>query len=347
MAVHTLRNTRGLEARVVEHGGTILSLLVPDRRGRLDDVVLGFDAVDRYVDGNDPYFGALIGRYANRIAHGTFTLDGRTYTLATNQPPHHLHGGRRGFDSVVWSAEPVDEGRGSGLVLRYTSPDGEEGYPGTLEVRVRYTLTDGDELVVDYHATTDRATPVNLTQHSYFNLAGGAGSAAGADVLDHVLTIPAERFTPVDETLIPTGELRAVDGTPFDFREPTAIGTRIDAADPQLRFGAGYDHNYVLSAEDDGALRQAARVYEPGSGRVLEIHTTEPGVQLYTGNHLGGTEGKGGVRYGPRAGLALETQHFPNSPNRPEFPSTIVRPGEPYRSRTVYVFTIADTEPAA
>lgn len=332
MSIHTLQNQNGLEVRVADRGGVILSLRVPDREGRLDDVVLGYESVDAYTD--DPsYFGAIIGRYANRIAQGRFELDGETHALTINEPPHHLHGGRTGFDAVVWDVEAGTDADGHALDLRHTSAHGAEGYPGTLDVRARYTLTDGDELVVDYRATTDRATPVNLTQHSYFNLAGTG------DVQGHVATIHAEGFTPVDETLIPLGEIRDVAGTPFDFREPRPLGARIDADDPQLRIADGYDHNFVLSERPDGALRLAARLEEPGSGRVLEVRTTEPGLQLYTGNHLDGVPGKGGDRYGRHAGVALETQHFPDSPNRPEFPSTILRPGETYRSRTVFHFT--------
>ncbi len=334
MSVFTLTNEHGLEARVTDFGGILLSLLVPDRAGRLGDVVLGFDRPSDYHS-NPAYFGALVGRYANRIARARFELDGRVHVLAANEPPHHLHGGLRGFDRVTWEAEPVRDDAGDGLVLRYTSPDGEEGYPGTLDVRVRYTLTAADELVLDYHAAADRATPVNLTHHSYFDLAGGAGS----DVLGHVLKLGAATFTPVDPTLIPTGEVRAVQGTPFDFRSPRRLGERIFDHDDQLRFGGGYDHNLVLGAPGDDGLRFAARLAEPRTGRVLEIRTTEPGLQLYSGNGLDGSlVGKGGRRYGPRAGVALETQHFPDSPNHPNFPSTILRPGEAFRSRTVHRF---------
>lgn len=336
MDIHTLRNTHGLEARVTGYGGIILSLRVPDRDGHLDDVVLGYDAPEDYAQ-NPAYLGAVVGRYANRIARGRFTLDGERCALATNNGPNHLHGGERGFSSVEWSVEPEDEDHGSALALRYVSADGEEGYPGRLDTRVRYTLTEADELVIDYHATTDRATPVNVTQHSYFNLAG----AGHGDVLDHVLTLGADRFTPVDETLIPTGEMRDVAGTPFDFRRPVAIGERIEADDEQLRRGHGYDHNFVLGPASADGLRLAARVWEPGSGRVLEVRTTEPGMQLYTGNWLD-EDGKDGAHYGTRSGLALETQHFPDSPNQPTFPSTVVRPGTPYRSRTVWAFGVAD-----
>lgn len=337
--LYTLRNANGMEMTVTDYGGIIVSLLVPDRDGRLGDVVLGFDSLAGYLAGH-PYFGAIIGRYGNRIAGGRFTLDGREYTLATNNGPNHLHGGIRGFDKVVWDADPFEGEEGSGIVFRYTSPAGEEGYPGTLEARVTYTLTPDDRIIFDYHATTDAPTPVNLTQHSYFNLAGHGGG----DILDHVVTIHADAFTPVDSTLIPTGEIRGVDGTPFDFREPTAIGARIGQADAQLRFGLGYDHNFVLNRADGaGAPTLAARVYEPTTGRVMEIHTTEPGLQFYSGNFLDGSlTGKGGVVYGHRTGFAMETQHFPDSPNQPGFPSTILRPGGEYRSRTIYSFSTGD-----
>ena len=337
VSVYTLKNAHGIELRVLDYGGIILSLQVPDRSGRLDDVVLGFDSLGDYERGS-PYFGALIGRYGNRIARGRLTLDGRTYTLATNNGPNHLHGGVRGFDKVVWTAAPFERGDSVGLVLNYTSSDGEEGYPGTLRATVTYTLTKANQLIFDYHATTDRATPVNLTQHSYFNLAGdGKG-----DILGHVVTLNADRFTPVDSTLIPTGEIRSVAGTPFDFRTPTAIGARIDRDDEQLRYGRGYDHNFVLNKGATGnEPTLAARVYEPTSGRVMEVATTEPGLQFYSGNFLDGTlQGKRGVVYRHRYGFAMETQHFPDSPNKPAFPSTILRPGEEYRSRTIYRFGV-------
>jgi aldose 1-epimerase len=333
VSVYTLKNANGMELRVLNYGGIILSLKVPDRAGRSGDVVLGYDSLADY-ERSSPYFGAIIGRYGNRIARGRFTLDGKSYTLATNNGPNHLHGGVRGFDKVVWDVAPFERGDTVGLVFRYTSPDGEEGYPGTLQAMVTYTLTDRNELIFDYHATTDRATPVNLTQHSYFNLAGdGRG-----DILGHVVTLNADRFTPVDATLIPTGEIKSVDGTPFDFRMPTAIGARIAHDDAQLRFGRGYDHNFVLNKGSDTL---AARVYEPSSGRVMEISTTEPGLQFYSGNFLDGTlHGKQGVVYRHRYGFAMETQHYPDSPNKPAFPSTILRPGEQYRSRTTYRFSV-------
>jgi aldose 1-epimerase len=326
-----------MELTVTNYGGIIVSLRVPDRGGTLDDVVLGYDSLADY-EPSSPYFGAIIGRYGNRIARGRFTLDGRAYTLATNNGPNHLHGGVRGFDKVVWEAAPFERGDSVGLVFRHTSPDGEEGYPGTLHAAVTYTLTDKNELIFDYHATSDRATPVNLTQHSYFNLAGdGKG-----DILGHVVTINADRFTPVDSTLIPTGEIRSVAGTPFDFRTPTPIGARIEQNDQQLRYGPGYDHNFVLNKSGkQGEPTLAARVLEPTTGRVMEIYTTEPGLQFYSGNFLDGTlRGKQGVVYKHRYGFAMETQHFPDSPNKPAFPSTILRPGEEYRSRTIYRFGV-------
>ncbi|HYL55069.1 MAG TPA: aldose epimerase family protein [Gemmatimonadales bacterium] len=338
MSQYTLKNTHGMELRVLDYGGIIVSLAVPDRTGRVDDVVLGFDRLEDYERWS-PYFGAIIGRFGNRIARGRFTLDGRTYTLATNDGPNHLHGGVKGFDKVLWDVSPFERQDSKGLVLRYSSPDGEEGYPGTLRTTVTYTLTEGNELIFDYAATSDRATLVNLTQHSYFNLAG----AGEGDVMGHVLTLNAHSFTPVDSTLIPTGEIRSVAGTPFDFRAPTAIGARIGQDDEQLRYGRGYDHNFVLD-KDSGAPASttlAARVYEPSSGRVMEVHTTEPGVQFYSGNVLDGTlRGKRGTIYSRRSGFTLETQHFPDSPNHAEFPSTILAPGREYRSRTLLRFGV-------
>jgi aldose 1-epimerase len=336
VSVYTLKNARGIEVRVIDYGGIILSLRAPDRAGRFADIVLGFDSLADY-ERSSPYFGSLIGRYGNRIAGGRFTLDGKTYTLARNNGPNHLHGGLKGFDKVVWDVTPFERAGGDsvGLVLRYTSPDGEEGYPGTLRATVTYTLTNQNELIFDYEASTNRATPVNLTQHSYFNLAGHGSR----DVLGHVITLYAARFTPVDSTLIPTGEIANVAGTPFDFRTPTAIGARIDQDDAQLHRGRGYDHNFVLDKSGSSEPTLAARVEEPSSGRVMEIYTTEPGLQFYSGNFLDGTlRGKGGVVYGHRAGFAMETQHFPDSPNHPPFPSTILRPGQQYRSRTIYRF---------
>jgi aldose 1-epimerase len=328
----TLRNAHGIEVKATNYGAIITSIVTPDRTGRPGDIVLGFDALDAYLK-DPPYFGAVVGRYGNRIAKGRFTLDGRTYRLATNNGPNHLHGGLKGFDKVVWKAEPVSEG--TGVVFSRRSPDGEEGYPGNLDVRITYTLTDDNQLVIDYHATTDKATPVNLTQHSYFNL------AREGDILGHQLLIAADRYTPVDSTLIPTGDLAPVEGTPFDFRTPTAIGARIDQPNDQLKNGGGYDHNWVVNR--NGAGRQlAARVLEPTSGRTLEVSTTEPGLQFYTGNFLDGTiTGKGGRVYLRRSAFCLETQHFPDSPNQPKFPSTILRPGGAYDSQTVFRFGVA------
>ena len=341
--LYALTNPNGVEVRVTTYGGIILSILAPDRDGELADVTLGFDTIEGYL-GDSPYFGALIGRYGNRIAEGRFSLDGEAYELAVNNGPNALHGGLRGFDKVVWDAEPFERDGARGLVLRYTSPDGEEGYPGTLATTVTYTLTDDNALVVEYHATTDAATPVNLTQHTYFNLSGTAAGGADsvASILDHELTIHADGFTPVDETLIPTGEIRAVEGTPFDFRQPVAVEARIGEADGQIEAGGGYDHNFVLNETGEtwgDSLRFAARVAHAGSGRTLDVFTTEPGLQVYSGNFLDGSlTGKGGAVYTHRTGLALETQHFPDSPNQPAFPSAILRPGETYRSRTAYVF---------
>lgn len=330
-----LANASGMEVELIGYGGAVVSLRVPDRHGRLADVVLGFDSLEGYL-GCAHYFGAIVGRYANRIARGRFTLDGRSFVLATNDGPNHLHGGRRGFDKVVWNAEPFERPDGSGVAFSYTSPDGEEGYPGNLAARVRYTLTGRDELVFECRATTDAPTPVNLTQHNYYNLADDDGG----NVLGHELTIHAEAYTPVDATLIPTGGLAPVDGTPFDFRRPTPIGARIDREDDQLAYGKGYDHNFVLDRPREG-LVTAARVVEPRSDRALEIATTEPGLHFYSGNHLDGdVVGKSGRSHLPRDGFCLETQHYPDSPNQPSFPSPILRPGQEYRSRTVFAFSV-------
>lgn len=326
--------------RAMTYGGIILSLATPDRAGSFADIVLGFDALDGYL-GDSPYFGAIIGRCGNRIAKGRFALDGVEYQLATNNGPNHLHGGVRGFDKVLWDARTFEREDAAGVAFSYVSANDEEGYPGRVEATVTYTLDDRDQLLADYAATTDAPTIVNLTQHSYFNL-----GRAGTDVLAHELTVDAAAFTPVDATLIPTGELRSVDGTPFDFRVATPIGARIGAGDEQLERAGGYDHNYVLAgaARDlraDGAEspRRAAFVREPSSGRTLEVATTEPGMQLYTGNFLDGTiRGKSGVVYPYRGGFCLETQHFPDSPNHPAFPSVVLRPGERLASRTVFRF---------
>ena len=327
----TLKNVNGIEVRAINYGGIITSLKTPDRAGAFADIVLGFDTLEGYL-GYHPYFGGVIGRYANRIALGRFRIDGMSHRLAMNNGPNHLHGGEKGFDKQVWQAEVIG---GNSVRFSRVSPDGEEGYPGTLQVAVSYSLTNYNELIVEYQATTDLPTHVNLTQHSYFNLAGSG------DVLGHELTIDANRYTPVDASTIPTGVLAPVAGTPFDFRKPALIGARIEAKHPQIAHGRGYDHNYVLNREGN-TLEFAARVTEPVSGRVLEVATTEPGVQLYTGNFLDGSiKGKGGAAYGRHAGFCLETQHYPDTPNKPDFPSTLLRPGSTYASRTVFKFDVS------
>jgi aldose 1-epimerase len=330
----TLTNASGMQAEITNYGGIIVSLKVLDRHGKLTDVVLGHDSLKEYI-AKSPYFGALIGRYGNRIGQGKFTLDGKEYTLAQNDGEQHLHGGLRGFDKVVWKVKSVSAKREPTLVLHYVSKDGEEGYPGNLDVTVTYALTDANELKIDYLATADKPTVLNLTNHSYFNLAG----AGTGDILGHKVMIAADRFTPVDKGLIPTGELQPVAGTPFDFTKPTAIGDRINDDNEQLKLGRGYDHNWVLN-KSDASLTLAAKVTEPTSGRVLEVFTTEPGLQFYSGNFLDGSDvGKGRKTYQHRYGLTLETQHFPDSPNKPKFPSTVLKPGEEYRSTTVYKFS--------
>jgi aldose 1-epimerase len=331
--LYTLTNKKGMEVAITNFGGIVVSVKVPDRNGKVADVVLGYDTLDGYVK-DKSYFGALVGRYGNRIAQGKFSIDGATYTLAQNNGPNSLHGGIKGFNKMVWTAKAISSKDGPALQLNYLSKDGEEGYPGNLSVQVVYTLTDGNELKIDYSATTDKKTVLNLTNHSYFNLAGqGSG-----DILAHELALQADKFTPVDTTLIPTGELRDVAGTPFDFRTKAAIGARINQDDEQLKLGKGYDHNFVL--RHSGELAPAARVREPKSGRVLEVSTTEPGVQFYTGNFLDGSAiGKGGKGMTMRAGFCLETQHFPDSPNHPDFPSTLLSPGQRYHTITVYKFS--------
>lgn len=338
VSLYSLKNRHGLVAEISTYGGILVRLLVPDRHGKMGDVVLGYGTVEEYIK-DSPYFGAIIGRYGNRIAHGQFKLGGRTYELAKNNFPGgipcHLHGGKRGFDKVVWKAEPFQARDGAGLALSYVSRDGEEGYPGNLTVKVTYVLTDDDGLRIDYLATTDQSTPVNLTNHSYFNLRG----EGNGDILGHELTIRAERYTPVNAGLIPTGELEPVAGTPFDFLQPHAIGERVGASHEQLTFGLGYDHNWVLQNQG-GKRALAATVFEPTSGRQMEVWTTEPGLQFYCGNFLDGkTIGKNGKPYAYRNGFCLETQHYPDSPNQPAFPSTILKPGETYRSTTVYRFS--------
>ena len=326
--LYTLTNAKGSEARIMTYGGVVVSLKVPDRSGALGDVVAGFDNLEGYLT-PPPYFGALIGRYGNRIGGGQFSLDGMVYHLAKNDGANHLHGGVRGFDKRLWSAKQLSP---QSLELSYLSKDGEEGYPGNLSANVTYTLTDAQELRIEYLATTDKETVVNLTNHSYFNLAGEG------DILAHQVMIHADRYTPVDKGLIPTGELKSVAGTPFDFQMAKAIGERIEQKDEQLMFGHGYDHNWVLNRTGSG-LETAAKVTDPKSGRVMEVLTTEPGLQFYTGNFLDGTlKGKGRV-YTRRSAFCMETQHFPDSPNKPAFPSTVLKPGETYRTTTVYRFS--------
>jgi len=333
----TLTNARGVEVRAITYGGIITNILVPDRSGHAGDIVLGYDSLAGYLKAS-PYFGAIIGRYGNRIANSRFTLDGKAYHLPANDGKNSLHGGTVGFDKVVWDAQPLPPDSGAGIVLSHTSPSGDQGYPGALTVHVTYRLSDSNQLIVDYEATTDAPTPVNLTQHSYFDLAG----AGAGDILGHWLTIYADSFTPIDSTLIPTGKLAPVAGTPFDFRSATPIGARIAAADEQLKRGRGYDHNFVLNGSPGlDHLVHAAHVLEPGSGRTLDVYTSEPGIQFYSGNFLDGSiTGKAGRVYGHRFGFCLETQHYPDSPNQRAFPSTILRPGRTYRSRTIFTFGV-------
>lgn len=331
--IYTLKNANGMEARICTYGGIVVSLTAPDRNGRFADVVLGYDDLDGYVT-NNPYFGCLVGRYGNRIAKGRFTLDGQTFTLAQNDGENHLHGGVKGFDKVVWKAREVKSELGPAVEFSYVSKDGEEGYPGTLTVKAVYTLTSDNALRLDFTATTDKPTVCNLTHHSYFNLAGEG------DILGHEVMIPADKFTPVDSGLITTGELKPVEGTPFDFRTPTAIGARINADDEQLKFGRGYDHNWVIN-KPMGELGLHARVYEPKTGRVMEVFSTEPGLQFYSGNFLDGTiTGKGGRVYAHRTGFCMEPQHYPDSPNKPDFPSVTLRPGQTYRNTIIYKFSV-------
>ncbi len=331
VSIYTLTNKNGVTARISNYGGILVSLQTPDRKGQMADIVLGFDSLDGYIANPGPFFGALIGRYANRIGHARFSLNGRPYSVDKNDGENSLHGGARGFDKRVWTPRELPDG---GLELTYVSKDGEDGYPGNLTAVATYHLTDANELRIDYAATTDKDTVVNLTNHSYFNLKG----AGNSDILEHQVTLNADRFTPVDAGLIPTGELRSVAGTPFDFRKATAIGSRIDGSDEQLKLGHGYDHNWVLNRTGNG-LSLAARVEDPSTGRVLEVLTTQPGVQFYTANFLDGTiKGKGGKVYGHRSAFCLETQHFPDSPNKPAFPSTELKPGQKFQSTTVFRF---------
>jgi aldose 1-epimerase len=333
VSIYTLTNQNGVTARITNYGGIVVSLQTPDRNGRMADIVLGFDALDGYLTHPGTFFGALVGRYANRIGHARFLLEGREYRLEKNDGDNSLHGGSRGFDKRVWTPRELPDG---GLELTYLSKDGEDGYPGNLTATAVYHLSDANELRIDYSATTDKDTVVNLTNHSYFNLKG----AGSGDILGHRLLLNADRFTPVDAGLIPTGELRSVHGTPLDFRKSTEIGARIEAADEQLKLAKGYDHNWVLNGNGAG-LNLAARVEEPSTGRTLEVLTTQPGVQFYTGNFLDGSiRGKGGKAYGRRSGFCLETQHFPDSPNRPAFPSTELKPGQRFQSTTVFRFGV-------
>ncbi len=333
VTLYTLTNSRGARMEVLNYGGIVRSLRVRDSRGRFDDVVLGFDTVGEYVK-SSPYFGCITGRYANRIAKGRFSLDGKTYKLATNNGPNHLHGGVEGFDKRIWSVRPLATNNGSALELRLTSPDGDQGFPGNLAMRVVYTLNNQNQFRVDYSATTDKPTLCNLTQHSYFNLAGGRAKS----ILEHRIQINANRYTPIDATSIPFGNLAPVAGTPFDFRRARTVGARIGANNLQLKNGAGYDHNFVLNGLN-GVLKRAARLEDPISGRVMTVFTTEPGLQFYSGNFLDGFKGKGGRVYARRSGLALEAQKFPDSPNRPNFPSSVLRPGQSYRQTTIYAFS--------
>jgi aldose 1-epimerase len=332
--LYTLATTQGMTVEITNYGATVVSVTVPDRDGKPGNVTLGYDSLQEYI--NRPYyFGCIAGRYANRIAGGRFILNDTAYILAQNDGENHVHGGIRGFDKAMWQAREIENEDNPGLELTYLSRDGEEGYPGNLSATVVYTVTDENELRIDFSAATDTPTIVNLTHHSYFNLAG----AGAGDILDHELMIKADRFCPVDTSLIPTGELRPVRGTPLDFTRPMAIGARIDNDDEQLRIAKGYDHNWVLNKDDDG-LCLAARVFERNSGRTLEVYTTQPGIQFYSGNFMEDrTAGKAGQIYPHRGGFCLETQHFPDSPNRPNFPSTVLEPGSKYEHTAIYTFT--------
>jgi len=329
--VHTLTNTKGLRVRLIDYGATLISVEAPDRHGKNANITLGFPSLEGYLQ-RHPFFGSTVGRYANRIAGGKFTLDGKTYTLATNNGPNHLHGGNNGFDAVLWKSEAVSSPDLVGVRFSYTSRDGEEGYPGTLETTVSYTLSDANELRIDYAATTDKPTILTLTNHSYWNLAG----AGSGDILKHELTLAADQYLPIDDTSIPTGELAAVKGTPFDFTQPHAIGERIGELKKDPHKTKGYDHCFVLRGQQ-GKLELAARVTEPTSGRVMEVFTTEPGIQLYCGNFLDGSLSAGGFKQ--HDAFCLETQHYPDSPNKPSFPSAVLRPGQTYRSTTMHRFS--------
>jgi aldose 1-epimerase len=331
--IFTIKNINGLQMTVTNLGGKVMSMIIPDRHEKLDDIVLGYDTPEEYINGS-LYFGAIIGRVGNRIGRGKFSLDGKEYQLSIDNGAHHLHGGPNGFHNAHWNINPLTIDGNEALALEYTSVDGECGYPGNLTLTVTYILTNNNEWIVEYSATTDQATPVNLTHHNYFNLAG----VGNTDILKHLLMINGDRFTPVDAGLIPTGELRSVANTPFDFRKPTAMGAHIDDNDEQLRYGKGYDHNWVLNKKNDSMIL-AAVVSEPSSGRVMEIYTTEPGLQFYSGNFLDGSDiGKGRKRYASRTAFCLETQHFPDSPNQRDFPSIILKPGKKYYQKTVHRF---------
>lgn len=333
--LYTLRNKKGMEVTITNFGGIVVSLKVPDRAGKIEDVVLGYDSLDGYLT-NKAFFGATIGRYGNRIGHATFTLEGKTYTLPKNDGDNTLHGGPEGFNKQLWTPRDVSSQRGPALELTYLSKDGEEGFPGDLSAKVVFILTDANELRIDYSATTDRDTVVNLTNHSYFNLAG----QGNGDILQHILKIQGDKITAVDAALIPTGELRPVVGTPFDFTKPTPIGERINQEDPQIKIGKGYDHNWVLTSGGGSVPALVAEAYDPSHGRVLQVLSTEPGLQFYSGNFLDGTiQGKSGTIYKHRYGFCLETQHFPDSPNHPTFPSTELKPGKTYATTTIFKFS--------
>jgi aldose 1-epimerase len=333
--LYTLTNAHGVTVKITNYGGIVTTILAPDKNGKLGDVVLGYDNLEGYLKAS-PYFGCIVGRYGNRIARGEFTLNGKAYSLAINNEPNHLHGGVKGFDKVVWAAKEIQGEDAVGLQLTYLSKDGEEGYPGNLSVKVIYTLTNENGLQIDYEATTDQPTICNLTNHTYFNLK----DAGASPILEHELMLDADYLTPVDATLIPTGKLQSVAGTPFDFKTPTAIGARINADDEQIKFGLGYDHNFVLNGKA-GKLRLAGKLFEATTGRVVEVWTTEPGIQFYSGNFLDGSiTGKNGTVYQYRHGLCLETQHYPDSPNQPNFPSTVLNSGEKYQTTTVYKFLV-------
>ncbi len=334
----TISNGNGMEVKIINYGGIITHLKVPDQNGKIEDVVLGFDDLESYLKGS-PYFGAIVGRYGNRIAKGKFSLDGQEYSLVTNNGENHLHGGLKGFDKVVWDGEVVENEHDVKIKLHYLSKDMEEGYPGNLDVTVTYTIKETNEIEIDYQATTDKATVVNITQHSYFNLTGNTKT----DILDHEVMINADNLLPVDAGLIPTGEFLPVEGTPFDFNEMHQVGERIDEDHEQLKLGGGYDHCWVLNKSDVNALDWVVKMTEPVSGRVFELATTEPGIQFYSGNFLNGSlTGKFGIAYEQRYGLCFEPEHFPDSPNQPDFPSVVLNPGEEYHTKTIWRFSIVE-----